>query len=256
MTGGALRRLLNLVLPVAQPLVGSMAPVFGIGHSMAEMSARSQTPVTPAGYAFSIWFVIFALGIAWGIWQVLPANREAPLARRLGWPLAAAFACSNLWMLLAAFTENGWHLVAILLLMVLASLTAFFIARRDSGPGAVDRWLIRPFTGLMAGWVSIALFANIAGAAMVSGLFPPGDTAASLGAVFVLLAAGGLALGVLWASRGSVWYAAAVAWALLGIILANTVERDLRLLPSLAALALLVVVIALAWQRGRMVRPA
>ncbi|MFC7607340.1 hypothetical protein [Teichococcus aestuarii] len=55
MTRDDTRTLLNLVLPILQPLAGAMAPVFGIGHTMAEMSARSQTPVVPAGYAFSIW---------------------------------------------------------------------------------------------------------------------------------------------------------------------------------------------------------
>jgi len=54
MTSNTLRTALNLVLPLLQPLAGAMAPVFGIGMTMAEMSAASQTPVTPAAYAFSI----------------------------------------------------------------------------------------------------------------------------------------------------------------------------------------------------------
>jgi hypothetical protein len=254
MTSDKLRTVLNLALPILQPLAGAMAPVFGIGHTMAEMSSRSQTPVTPSGYAFAIWGVIFALAIAWGIWQFLPANRETPAARRLGWPLAAAFACSILWMLLAAFTENGWHLVVVILLMLAAALVAFFLDGQDLQPGWPGRWIIRPLTGLMAGWVSVAAFANIAGAALRSGAFPPDGAGAGLAAVLILLAAGGLTLGVLWASHGSLWYAAAVAWALLAILTANTVDRSFNLAAAVVSAGLLVVVVAVAWQRGRLAR--
>lgn len=259
MTRDDTRTLLNLVLPILQPLAGAMAPVFGIGHTMAEMSARSQTPVVPAGYAFSIWGVIFALGIAWGIWQLLPSGgRDSLAARRLGWPLAAAFACANLWMVVAALTENGWHLVLIILLMLAASLTAFFINRRlpahAGGPAWPERWIIRPLVGLMAGWVSVASFANIAGAARISGAIQPDGAGETLAAVLILLAAGGLVLGVLWAAQGSPWYAAAVAWALVGILYANTVERELDAAVAAVSLGLLAVVLAMAWQRARFAR--
>ncbi|MCG7364233.1 hypothetical protein MHZ93_23535 [Roseomonas sp. ACRSG] len=254
MTSHNLRTALNLVLPILQPVMGALAPVFGIGMTMQEMSARSETPITPSGYAFSIWGVIFALAIAWGIWQALPAGRESVAARRLGWPLAGAFACSNLWMLLSQLTGNGWHLVVVIMVLLACVLTAFFIARAEPRQGWVDAWIIHPLTGLFAGWVSAATFVNIAGAAVLSGIIGNGGMAGSLAAILILLAAAGLALGVLWTARGAPWYAAAFAWALLGIIVANTVDRDLNLLVAVVAAALLVVVVALSWQRARMQR--
>ncbi|ONG47573.1 hypothetical protein BKE38_22985 [Pseudoroseomonas deserti] len=255
MTRNDLRTLLNIALPLAQPLVGAMASVFGIGHTQAEMSARSQTPVVPAGYAFSIWGLLFALSIAWGIWQLLPsAGRDSLVARRLGWPLAATFAGSILWMVLSQLTENGWHLVAVMLLVLSASLTAFFVNRRaEHGLAATqaERWLIRPLVGLLAGWVSVATFANIAGAALVSGFFPNQGAGLTVAAVLILLACGGLVLTVLWIARGSPWYAAAVAWALVAILYANTAGRDFNLGVAITAGALLAVVLAMAWQRAR-----
>lgn len=254
MNSHKLRTLLNLVLPILQPLVGALAPVFGIGMTMQEMSARSETPITPSGYAFSIWGLIFALSIAWGIWQALPAGRDSVAARRLGWPLAGAFACSNLWMLLAALTGNGWHLVAIILVLLACALTAFFMARAEPSQGWVDPWIIHPLTGLFAGWVSAATFVNIAGAAALSGAIRNEGMAGSLAAILILLAAAGLALGVLWTAHGAPWYAAAFAWALLGILYANTLDRGLNLLVAALAGALLVLVVALSWQRARMQR--
>ncbi|MXP64050.1 hypothetical protein E0493_11915 [Roseomonas sp. M0104] len=256
MTRNDLRTLLNLVLPLAQPLAGAMAPLFGIGHTQAEMSARSQTAVVPQGYAFSIWGLLFALSIAWGIWQVLPdGGKDSVAARRLGWPLAAAFAASILWMILSQLTENGWHLVLVILVVLGASLTAFFINRnlvhRGAARGWPERWIVQPLVGMLAGWVSVATFANIAGAALVSGAIQAEGAAGTLAAVLILLAAGGFTLGVLWAAHGSPWYAAATAWALLAILYANTLGRDLNLAVAVVAAGLMVVVVAMAWQRAR-----
>jgi hypothetical protein len=250
MTSHNLRTILNLVLPILQPVMGALAPVFGIGMTMQEMSASSETPVTPSAYAFSIWGLIFALSIAWGIWQALPAGRDSVAARRLGWPLAGAFACSNLWMLLSQLTGNGWHLVVVILVLLACVLAAFFIARTEPGQGWVDAWIIHPLTG----WVSAATFVNIAGAAVLSGVIRNDGMAGSLTAVLILLAAAGLALGVLWTAHGAPWYAAAFAWALLGILYANTLDRGLNLPVAAVAAALLVLVVALSWQRARMHR--
>lgn len=256
MSTSTIRTALNLVLPLLQPLAGAMAPLFGIGITMAEMSAASETPVTPARYAFIIWSLLFALSIAWGIWQALPAGRDSVPARRLGWPMAGVFAFSILWMVLSALTGNGWHLVVVMLLTLACALTAFFIARNEPSVGWPDRWLIRPLTGMLAGWVTAATFANIAGAARVSGIISSTGAAGTFAAILILLAAAGLALGVLWVTKGAIWYAIAFGWAVAAILYANTVERAFN--PGVAAVSagLLALVAAISWQRARIRRPA
>jgi hypothetical protein len=252
MTSNNIRTGLNLVLPLLQPLVGAMAPLFGIGMTQGEMSAASETPVTPAGYAFSIWAVLFALAIAWGIWQALPAGRDSVAARRLGWPLAGVFALCNLWMILSSLTGNGWHLVVVMLLSLGCVLTALYISRSLPSSGWIDGWVIHPLTGMLAGWISAATFANIAGAALITGAIRADGAAGTLAAIMILLAAAGLALGVLWTTKGAPWYAAAFAWALAAIVYANTLERAFN--PAVAAVSagLLALVVAITWQRARM----
>ena len=69
------RRVLALILPLVQIVVG-LLPLVGVGTSMAVVSGSSQTPVVPANYAFPImWTVLFALSLAYGVWQILPMNR-------------------------------------------------------------------------------------------------------------------------------------------------------------------------------------
>lgn len=245
-----LRWALNFLLPMLLPLVGSMPETTGIGRSIAEVSNAHVTPVTPAGYAFAIWLPIFALAIAWGIWQALPTGRAMPLAQRLGWPLALCYALNILWMLLIEFTGMGWHLVAVILAALACALLAFVLFVRDPGEGGVGRTIAAPLVGLLAGWLSMASFANVAAAAQATGLMAEG-AAGSFTAVLLLLAAGGFATAIVALVRDAIWYVAAVAWALVGIILANTGFRTVDLAPAIAAGAMLALVVAVHLMRRR-----
>lgn len=67
--------------------VANLAVTYGVGVSgyfptNAELSAKYQSLVTPAGYAFSIWGVIFISQFVWTIFQALAANRSSDLVIR------------------------------------------------------------------------------------------------------------------------------------------------------------------------------
>ena len=256
----ALLRLANLVLPLVQPLAGALAPAFGIGMSNAEMTRLSETPVVPAGYAFSIWGPIFLAAIAYGVWQALPAQRGDALLARLRGPLALAFLLNIAWMVTSQLIGNGWHLVAILALIVAAMGTALLrLPRGRAGPPprAAARWLVVPLVGLWAGWASAAAFANLSITARWAefgwfGLSPIGA------AMLVILAATGFGAALLRRSGGNPWYAGGLAWALVAIIVANLGPRGLNPPVAIVAglcLALLGLVLVLS-RREAAARPA
>jgi hypothetical protein len=216
-----LRILLNLLLAPLQPLAGALAPVFGLGQAIGSMAEASRTPLVPAPYAFVIWTPIFALAIAYGVWQALPAQRNLILLRRIGWMSALAFACNITWMLAAQLAGDGWYLPIILGSGLLAALAGFLaVARDDAAQSLFTRILVRPLLGLLAGWLSAAFFVNVSVTAQARGFdwFGHGPVVA---AMLLLLVAAGFAGAMLRLSRGDAWYAAAVLWALLGIIVAN-----------------------------------
>lgn len=236
---------LGLLLALLQPPAGGFSALTGLGQPIGAMAAASRTAATPAGWAFAIWTPIFALSVAYCAWQALPANRADPLARRAGWPLAACFGLNVLWMLLAQTTGNGWHLVA-----VIAGVAAFAAAawlglraRGDgAGEGAGTRRLLRPLAGLLAGWVALAAFANVAGAARLG--TGPGGTAPAAG----LVALAGLATAALaWRGRGDPWFAGAVLWGLLAIAAVNGARPAVLAAAAGAALA----VAAASWAARR-----
>lgn len=235
---------LTLFLAALQPASAGLSAVFGIGRPIAEMAADSRTPLTPAPYAFAIWTPIFALSLAYALWQALPAQRANPLCRRIGWPLIGAFALSNLWMILAQTTANGWHLVAVLAGVAAFALAAFFGARRAADPpGPVARWLVAPLVGLLAGWTLPAVFVNVAGAARATAApwWMADPTAA---AMLVLIAAGAAGAALLRLAGRDAWFAGALLWALIAILAANLGAVALDLPVAIAAAGMVALV---AW---------
>ena len=249
-----LRRLILLILPWVQ-IGTAFLPALGMGSSMAAVSAASRTPVVPAGYAFSIWGLIFALAAAYGIWQFLPANRDSALARRTGWPLAGSFAANTLWQTTSQLTGSvGFGLLAIILVSLACALTALFLARNTPEAGVGPRWIVTPLTGLLAGWLTAASFVNLSSAARQAGMLPEHGLGATLAAVVVLLAAGGAAAALAWLLRRDAgWFAGALLWAFLGVVAANLGVNQVNIPAALTAAVMLALVLAVAWQ-GR--RPA
>ncbi len=252
-----------LILAPLQPLAGALS-LLGLGRSIGAMSAASTTAATPASYAFVIWTPIFLLSVVWAIRQALPSMAEDPTAMRLRVPLVIAFALNILWMVVAQFSANGFHLVLILSGCVAAALWAFLPEARRLPEGAFARWVQRPFLGLFAGWVTAAVFANLAGALKATAFDPDPWVSA-----IIVLAAGGLAAGVLRAGRGDPWYLLAAGWGLLAILLGNAglatvglpgpggVVATIRIeiIPAMAAATALVGVVAVGfgiWRKGGM----
>ncbi len=244
-------RLLNLILPALLPLAGVMASLIGTGHPLWAMPGAGRTPVVPAPYAFSIWGPIFALALAYGVWQALPAQRADRRLARIGGPLAAAFGLMILWMVVAQLTPNGWHLLAIMLGLLVAALVAFGRAARLPAEGRVWRWVVRPLLGLLAGWVSAAAIVNLSGAALAEG-FGWFGASPDIVAMGLLLLAAGVGTTALRRTGGDIWYAAALLWALAAIILANLAASPPNLAVALvAALAMAMVALAAFLARRR-----
>jgi hypothetical protein len=65
-----------------------------VGASAAIQEVVERGPgslIEPAGYAFAVWALIFALSLVYAVYGALRANRENPLLRRIGWYTAGAF---------------------------------------------------------------------------------------------------------------------------------------------------------------------
>ncbi len=178
------------------------------GVATNAVSDNYPTRITPAGYAFAIWSLIYFGLIAFSIYQALPRNAEKFRALRTLYIVSSVLNCAWLYF---------WHqealivclVVIALLLGVLLVINRQLVKTDTSG----DYWLVKAPFGIYAGWVTAATLVN-AMIVLVYLKLPVAD-ATWLGVVFVFAAAAcGIAVRILLTSY---FYPLAIAWALTAI---------------------------------------
>ncbi len=250
MNEGGGRDVVRQVANVAGALFQVGAPVL-TSEAVGRVSAENGTLVVPAGYAFSIWALIFLLCLAYALYQALPANRESPLLRRVGWFSAGAFLFNGLWEILFPARQFLLAQAVIVAIFICAAVAYLRIARLERvGLSAAERWLVALPLGLLFGWITAATLVSFATTLVALGLLNGGIGEAILGAALLLM--GGLiASAVLLAGesappQGYLAYATAVLWALVALVVN---QYDASVLTTIAALVAAVpVVVAVTGQ--------
>lgn len=247
---------------VARQFAIVFAAIFQIYASYAQGSQNGaiaqeiRSLVLPATYAFAIWGPIFLLCLVYAIYQGLPQHRTDAVYRASGWWIAAAFLADGVWIY--AFTSRQFVLAQMIIVVGwLCATMAFLIYARGMMSGRatnVDQWIIGPAFGLLAGWLTAASFVGLAGTLVAMGL-PPDGAAAERGAAALLLAAAGVAVGLILRAKpgfSPAWvaYGAAILWALLAIVVEQ--RSSSMLVAGAAIVGMVLVVAALAFPQGHM----
>ncbi|WP_040337675.1 hypothetical protein [Candidatus Blastococcus massiliensis] len=224
-----------VVAAVAQ-VVGSPLGSAVSDRSVGDVSDETGSLITPAGYAFSIWGVIFAGALAWAVHQALPSQRGRELHRRTGWPLALAFAGNAVWEILFPLIGISQPLLPVVVIFGIVAATAVAWARlQDLSPDGLGRLLPAALAGLLLGWVTIAATVNTGQAGVALGAEPTG-TAAEWWAVAALVAVGLIASGLVLAARVAAGpFALAAVWGLVAV--AVDVAPTLVVVAALGAAA-------------------
>lgn len=133
------------------------------GKTMAELSAKYDTLLTPAGYAFSIWGFIFLLLIMLTVYQWIQVNQpDAPVHQITGSFLLFSHLANATWVQVW-MSEMLWFSV---LNMVILLLCLIAMARRVvqlPPQHQTSNYIIVALPiAVYLGWVSIATVVNIA----------------------------------------------------------------------------------------------
>ena len=129
------------------------------GQTMGAVSAKYPTLLTPAGYAFSIWGLIFLSLAVYAVWQLLPSQQHKSLPDALAKPLSLANAATAGWVVLFAY-ELILPSVGVMLLVLGCLIVTYGRARRRIFAGAAPALAGVPFS-LFLGWISVAAVLNL-----------------------------------------------------------------------------------------------
>lgn len=240
-----------VVLALAVTQVASAAAVPLLLSDVGSVANSLDHPLLPAGYAFTIWGLLYLTSLLAAIWQVVPAQRGRRVHRRTGWSLAVTYGMSTIWVPLFVLGQAAVAEVVILVALV-ALVRAGLRLTLSAAPGWPERLLLRLPVTLYLGWVGLASVAGLLTALRSLGLPSHVDASWVGPAAVALLGVAGLGCLVLALRLTAVLgFAASSCWALAAIAVADNTTGAQIAAVVVATLVVAVLVFRVARVRDR-----
>jgi len=136
-----------------------VAGLFGL-PSNTELSEKYQSLVTPTGFTFAIWGVIFVAQAVFTVAQLVPSIAKSPLVQEgVGYSYVAVCISQIAWTL--AFANQIIWLALIFMLMILVNLVSIVMSQYDlTASDWKDYFLLKFPFAIHCGWIIAASFVN------------------------------------------------------------------------------------------------
>jgi len=228
-----------VLLVIVNGIAGSTTLIGG--KNTAAVSDSNPTLLTPAGYVFAIWGVIYLLLAVFVIFQALPKERGKAFHGRIGWLFVLSSALNMLWLF--AWQYEYLSLSVLLMFLLLGSLILIYL-RLDIGRAKADRFeklaVHLPFS-VYLGWITIATIANVS-SALVSYGWDGFGVSPEIWAIVIASVA--LVIAILVAVvRKDVAYEMVILWAFVGIAVKQSLNDTIVYMMAIGSV---IVVIGLA----------
>ena len=198
-------------------IAGGYLPfIVDLGADIGAKSAAVDTAIIPAGWAFSIWGLIFVWCLYFAVAVLATPNRAAPVVGGGAALLAAlAFFLNGVWELYVPLRDIDAISQIIIAAILAAALLALFAVMRADPLSTAQRLTYKAPLALLAGWLTAATFVGASSVMLNEGLTPTTP-------VLIALLAGVVFVGGLVIRAGAGWfYAGPIIWALAAIIAKN-----------------------------------
>jgi hypothetical protein len=160
--------LLSIVAAIALNTYFNFFPIGGLNIGQISNQILREVLITPANYAFAIWGLIYIGSIGFGIYQLLPAQRENA---RLGWARLGVFWASvaQISWIFAFQLRQFWFSVAYIF-VILVFLGIAYVGIRWEQPrlSRSEKWWVQFPLSTYFGWITVATVVNVASALYAS----------------------------------------------------------------------------------------
>ncbi len=226
------------------------------GNTMATVSDKYHNYFTPAGYAFSIWGLIYLGLIAFVIYQgrslFKKSENDWPVLE-IGWWFVISCVANSFWVIAWLYDYTG--ISVILMIILLFSLIKIIFATRmelDDLPLKKIAFVWWPFC-LYSGWITVALVADVS--AWLTKINWNGfGISQSVWAITMIFIAGIINLIITW-KRNMREFALVGAWALIAIAIANWNSDQLIKIIAIIVAAILLTSSSIHAYRNRKTIP-
>lgn len=230
----------NILAFIAVLVVNYLSNALPInGRTAQEISDSFPSYFTPAGYTFAIWGLIYTALLGFIIYQALPANRERPFQKQIGWLFVASSVLNISWLF--SFHYGLYALSVVLMVGLLGTLIAIYLRLNIGRPNPslpnAEKLLVQAPFSLYLGWITVATIANIATFLVSINWDGLGIAGPVWSAVMISVAV--IVAGILLVQRRNLAYAGVLVWAFFGI---RTAFMNEALVANTALIAAVLIV--------------
>jgi len=231
-----LLKLMNIIAFALTVVVNGLAggtTVLG-GKLTSEISDANPTLITPAGYVFSIWGVIYVLLGIFVVFQALPSQKTKSYQEKIGWLFVLSSLLNIAWLFLWQFEYLS--LSVVLMFLLLATLIAIYL-RLNVGKLEVplrEKLAVHVPFSVYLGWITIASIANVS-VTLVSVGWDGFGISQETWATLILIVALLITLLVI-ATRKDVAYGLVIIWALVGIAVKQSGYSNIVMIAEASAI--------------------
>ena len=235
---------MNIIAFVLTALVNGLAGSTTIlgGKFTAEISDMHPTLITPAGYVFSIWGVIYILLGIFVVFQALPSEKGKEHQNRIGWLFILSSLLNIFWLFLWQYEYLS--LSVVLMFLLLATLIAIYL-RLNIGKSAAslrEKLAVHLPFSFYLGWITIASIANVA-VFLVSENWDGFGISQETWATLIIIIALLITLLVI-VTRKDVAYGLVIIWALVGIAVKQSENQTIVVIAEISTIIIAVVLAA------------
>ena len=232
----------NVIAFITTILINALANTSVLnGKTTGEISDLYPTLVTPAGYVFSIWGLIYVLLFAFVVFQALPSQKQKAFQKEVG----VLFVLSNVFNVVWLFLwQYGYITLSVLpMFALLATLVATYL-RLNIGKSNVslkEKLSVHLPFSVYLGWITVASIADVA-AALVSinwDGFGLSDVTWTITVIVIALIVTLLVI----STRRDIAYSLVLVWALAGIAVKQSENQNIVTTTEISAIAIAIALI-------------
>ena len=156
--------LLSILAAFFTNVLANISPINDLTIGEISNNIFGDVLITPAGYAFAIWGLIYLGLISLGVYQVLPKNKENDYLDKLGYYLVISSLAQSVWVFLflsRLFVLSTVAMVTILIPLVLVYLDLNISLKSRSKQ---DKWFVNFPISVYFAWITVATILNVASA--------------------------------------------------------------------------------------------
>ncbi|HXS57048.1 MAG TPA: hypothetical protein VN726_13045 [Hanamia sp.] len=226
------------------------------GSTMKTISDKYHNYFTPAGYAFSIWGLIYIGLLAFVVYTsrgLFKKTEDEWPVLEIGWWFVISCVANSLWVITWLYNYIGWSVV--LMIVLLLSLIKIILNTRmelDDLPFEKIAFVWWPFC-LYSGWISVALIADIA--AYLTKIKWNGFGISEVAWTIIMIVVAGLVNLIMTWNRNMREFALVGVWALVAIAVANRNDEKAIVYTALIVAIILFISLSIHAYRNRASNP-